>query len=558
MPNDTRYAAGLDYGTNSVRCLIVRAEDGAEIASAVAAYASGEEGILLEARNPDLARQHPRDYLDGTQKAVQVALELARQADPAFEPARVAGIGIDATGSTPLPIGPDHRPLAFQDRFANNLHAMAWLWKDHTATEEAASLTKQAKREHPEYLAKCGGTYSSEWFWAKMWHCARQAPEVSRAASHWIELSDWIPAVLTGTESQPSRNRCAAGHKGLYHDAWGGYPSDSFLGGLHPELARFRKPLGGVRAKSMNEPAGRLTDPWAAQLGLPGGMPVAVGALDAHFGAVGSGIRPGVLVKILGTSTCDIMVAPLDPPLPDVPGLCGMVPGSVLPGYYGLEAGQSAVGDLFNWWVHRIAPAGATHDRLSMEAGQLAPGESGLLALDWNNGNRTVLADQRLTGLLLGQTLATRPAEIYRALIEATAFGARMIMERFEDFGVRVEQVVTCGGIAEKSPLVMQIYADVTGRPMRISRSSQTCALGAAIAGAVVAGLHPSVPAACAAMTGVKSATYDPNPDSAQVYQELFPLYRALHDAFGTSQTALDMGAVMKRLLEIRDRVRNL
>lgn len=558
MAEAPRYALGLDYGTNSVRCLIVRVSDGHEVASAVSAYTRGDLGILLDPRNPDLARQHPRDYLDGTVSATRAAVAEARVAVPEFDPRSIDGIGVDATGSTPIPMGSDHAPVAFQERYAKDLNAMAWLWKDHTATEEAAQLTRRAREEHPEYLAKCGGVYSSEWFWAKLWHCARVAPEVMSAATHWIELSDWIPAVLTGTEASPARNICAAGHKGMYHESWGGYPSESFLGGLHPELARVRSRLGGTSARAIDSVAGSLTRAWAEALGLLEGIPVAVGALDAHSGAVGSGIRPGMLVKILGTSTCDILVAPMDPALPDIPGLCGIVPGSVLPGHYGLEAGQSAVGDLFEWWVRRIAPKGASHESLSEEALQMLPGESGLLALDWNNGNRTVLVDQRLTGLMLGQTLATRPSEIYRALIEATAFGARIIMERLEDYGVGVDQVVTCGGIAEKSPLVMQIYSDVTGRPMRISRSAQTCALGAAIAGAAVAGAHASLPAACAAMTGFKPTEYRPNPAATAVYEELFPLYRALHDAFGLSQVSFDMGAVMKRLLEIRDRVRNL
>jgi L-ribulokinase len=274
---------------------------------------------------------------------------------------------------------------------------------------------------------------------------------------------------------------------------------------------------------------------------------------------VGSGIGPGTLVKIIGTSTCDMMVVPVGEQLADIPGLCGIVNGSILPGYYGLEAGQSAVGDIFNWFVNFIQPGGkkaGSHGELTTRAAKIAPGESGLLALDWNNGNRTVLVDQRLTGLLLGQTLYTTPAEIYRALIEATAFGALTIINRFEEFGVRVEQIVNCGGIAEKNPLVMQIYADVTGRPMKVSRSAQTCALGAAIAGAVVAGAYPNCEAAQAAMTGLKARVYRPQPEANAVYKELYPLYRRLHDAFGTEEWNGNLYDVMKALLEIRKRVR--
>jgi L-ribulokinase len=293
--------------------------------------------------------------------------------------------------------------------------------------------------------------------------------------------------------------------------------------------------------------------------GLPAGIPVAVGAFDAHLGAVGSGIAAGTMVKIIGTSTCDMMVVPVGQSLADVPGLCGIVNGSILPGYYGLEAGQSAVGDIFNWFVNYIQPGGkkaGSHEELTKAATKLQPGESGLLALDWNNGNRTVLVDQRLTGLLLGQTLYTTPAEIYRALIEATAFGALTIINRFEEYGVKVEQIINCGGIAEKNPVVMQIYADVTGRPMKVSRSAQTCALGAAIAGAVVSGAYPNCEAAQRAMTCLKPRVFKPNPAAHAVYRELYALYKKLHDAFGTKEWNGNLFDVMKHLLEVRARVR--
>jgi L-ribulokinase len=296
---------------------------------------------------------------------------------------------------------------------------------------------------------------------------------------------------------------------------------------------------------------------------LPLGLPVAVGAFDAHLGGVGSGIAPGTLVKIIGTSTCDMMVVPLSEDLPDIPGLCGIVNGSILPGYYGLEAGQSAVGDIFNWFVNYLQPLGkklGSHETLSAAAAKLVPGESGLLALDWNNGNRNVLVDHRLTGLLLGQTLYTTPAEIYRALIEATAFGALTIINRFEEYGLKVGQIVNCGGIAEKNPLVMQIYADVTGRPIKISRSAQTCALGAAIAGAVVAGRkaggYDNFAEAQKAMTGLKPRVFKPNAAANGVYQRLYALYRKLHDAFGTPQSDGNLYGVMKALIEIRNQVR--
>ena len=313
------------------------------------------------------------------------------------------------------------------------------------------------------------------------------------------------------------------------------------------------------KAKAVDQAVGGLTQEWASKTGLRAGIPVAVGAFDAHLGGIGAGIAEGALVKIIGTSTCDMMVARNDRELPDIPGLCGIVDGSILPGYFGLEAGQSAVGDIFNWFVNYIQPGGkkaGSHEQLTRAAARVTPGASGLLALDWNNGNRTILVDQRLTGLLLGQTLYTTPGEIYRALVEATAFGALTIINRFEEYGVSVRQVVNCGGIAEKNPLVMQIYADVTGRPMKISRSAQTCALGAAIAGAVVAGKpaggHANFADAQQAMTALKAKVFKPDPAAHAVYRELYTLYRQLHDCFGTDAWKGDCSNVMKKLLEIR------
>jgi L-ribulokinase len=314
-----------------------------------------------------------------------------------------------------------------------------------------------------------------------------------------------------------------------------------------------------ARVRDVSAAAGQLTGDWAARTGLREGIPVAVGAFDAHLGAIGAGIAPGTLVKIIGTSTCDIAVWPLKAKLADIPGLCGIVSGSVLPDCYGLEAGQSAVGDIFNWFVNYIQPGGAeagSHEALTRGAGRLRAGESGLLALDWNNGNRTVLVDQRLTGLLLGQTLYTTPAEIYRALIEATAFGALTIINRFEEYGVRISQVVNCGGIAEKNPLVMQIYADVTGRPMKVSRSAQTCALGAAVAAAVVAGVHRDFTSAIGAMTGLKPRVFKPDAAAHAVYRDLYSLYSVLHDAFGKARGQGGLHAVMKQLIDLRARVR--
>jgi L-ribulokinase len=558
-----RYAIGLDYGTNSVRSVLVNVANGREVATAVWGYEHGTEGVIL-GNDPNLARQHPADYLKGGEAVIKRALADAKRGLKSFSPDQVIGIGVDTTGSTPLPVDGDGEPLAFQKRFARDPAAMAWLWKDHTGVAEAEEITALAERMRPHYLAKCGGTYSSEWFFSKLLHCLRTSPKVFAAAYTWVEIADWIPAALTDTMAPDKLTvgMCAAGHKAMYNDAWGGYPDKRFLAKLDPKLGELRGRLQN-KAYTIDRAVGGLSERWAKRTGLPAGIPVAVGAFDAHLGAVGAGISPGTLVKIIGTSTCDMMVASLKEELPDIPGLCGIVPESILPGYYGLEAGQSAVGDIFNWFVNYVAPGGpkqGSHDALSRDAAKLKPGESGLLALDWNNGNRTVLVDTRLTGLLLGQTLYTRPAEIYRALIEATAFGALTIINRFEEYGVKARQVVNCGGIAEKNPLVMQIYADVTGRPMKISRSAQTPALGAAMAGAVVAGKkaggHSGYRAAQKAMSGLKPKVYLPNRQAQAVYAELYALYKQLHDGFGTAEWQGTMHNVMKDLLAIRARVR--
>ena len=554
-----RYTIGLDYGTNSVRALIVNVANGAEIAAAVWGYEHGTAGVIL-GRDPNLARQHPADYLKGAAITIRQALALAKQSVKGFEAGQVIGIGVDTTGSTPLPVDANGQPLVFQKKFAGNPAAMAWLWKDHTGIAEAAEITALAGKMRPPYLAKCGGTYSSEWFFSKILKCLRTAPAVFQAAHSWIELSDFVPAALTGT-LHPDKfiaGICAAGHKAMYSATWGGYPDKAFLSKLDPKLGALRDRLP-TRVLTVDSAVGALTADWAKQTGLPAGIPVTVGAFDAHTGAIGAGVKPGTLVKIIGTSTCDISVRVNTAKLADIPGVCGIVNGSVVPGYFGIEAGQSAVGDIFNWWVDYIQPGGKmalSHRQLDEAALKLQPGESGLLALDWNNGNRTILVDQQLTGLLLGQTLYTTPVEVYRALVEATAFGALTIINRYEEYGVKISEVVNCGGIADKSALVMQTYADITGRPMKISRSAQTCALGSAIAAAVVAGAHKDFAAAQKKMTGLKPKVYKPNPKAHAVYKELYALYKQLHDAFGTIQWNGNLHGVMKKLIEIRSRVR--
>jgi L-ribulokinase len=554
-----KYTIGLDYGTNSVRALVVDIANGREVGTAVWNYEHGTAGVILS-RDPNLARQHPADYLKGAEVSIKKALADAKRTVRGFKPEQVIGIGVDTTGSTPLPVDQNGQPLAFDKKFAENPAAMAWLWKDHTGVAEAVEITDLARKIRPQYLAKCGGVYSSEWFWSKILHCLRTAPEVFAAANSWMELADYVPAALTGAEAPDKLTVgiCAAGHKAMFNVMWGGYPDAEFLSQLDPQLGELRKRLC-LRVRAVDSAVGGLTAAWAKKTGLAAGIPVAVGAFDAHLGAIGCGVAPGTLVKIIGTSTCDIAVWPGLEKLADIPGLCGIVNGSVLPGFYGLEAGQSGVGDIFNWWVDYIQPGGKktlSHADLDKAAAKLQPGESGLLALDWNNGNRTILVDQRLTGLLIGQTLYTTPVEIYRTLVEATAFGALTIINRFEEYGVKIDRVINCGGIAEKSPLTMQIYADVTGRAMKVSRSAQTCALGAAIAGAVVAGAHKDFASAQKLMTGLKAKIYRPNSKAHAVYRELYAIYKILHDAFGTHEWNGNLHDVMKRLIDIRNRAR--
>jgi L-ribulokinase len=547
------FTLGIDFGTNSARSLVVRCSDGAELGACVANYKSGRQGVLLDPRDTHLARQYPGDYLVALQQSVRGALTAAKR-NRGFTASKIVGIGVDTTGSSPIPVDRTNRPLALQQKWKRNMAAQCWLWKDHTSWREAGQITEIARRMRPEFVAKCGNTYSSEWFWSKIWHCLLVAPDVFRAAHSWVELADWIPSVLAGVDD-PSlvvRGICAAGHKALYSDDWGGLPDSKFLSALDPRLAELRGRLYD-RAFDALTPAGSLSPAWSQKLGIPLGIPIAIGEFDVHYGAIGCGIREGTLVKVIGTSTCDCAVVSSKRRVPDIPGICGIVPGAILPGFYGIEAGQSAVGDIFNWWVETICGGdSALHGKLSAEAARQEPGQSGLIALDWHNGNRTVLVDPRLSGMLVGCTLHTTRSEIYRALIESTAFGARMIIERLKEYGVPIRRIVCAGGIAEKNPLLMQVYADVTGCALFVAGSSQACALGAATAAAVIAGVYKDFRAAQRAMTGLGKTRYKPHPGRRRAYARLYAEYRRLHDGFGGVQRNTDLSQVMKALLDFR------
>jgi L-ribulokinase len=552
------FTLGVDYGTNSVRALVVDCATGEELGVSVFNYPSGHQGVLLDKNNHHLARQHPGDHLVGLEKSVRAALADAAKKN-GFSPDKVIGIGVDTTGSSPIPVDAKNVPLGCHPEWAKNLNAQCWLWKDHTSHNEAAEITRLAAKHRPQYIAKCGNTYSSEWFWSKIWHCLKTDPAAFDAAYSWVELADFIPSVLSGINDPKKvvRGVCCAGHKALYCDEWNGLPDKEFLSLLDPKLAALRDRLYD-KAHDATVAAGSLCPEWAKKLGLPVGIPIAIGEMDVHYGAIGSGIKEGVLVKAMGTSTCDCAVVQAGKKVADIPGICGIVKGAILPGFYGIEAGQSAVGDIFKWFIEVVCLGdGKLYVQLEQEAKSQRPGQNGLLALDWNNGNRTILVDPMLSGLLVGQTLYSTRAEIYRALIEATAYGARAIIERIKEYGVPIDVVVCCGGIAEKSAMTMQIYADITGCAMRVSGSSQACALGSAVSAAVLAGKakggYDSFPEAQAKMTSLKDIVYEPKPENQKVYDDLYALYRLLHDSFGGVKNNADLSGVMKELIRIKE-----
>ena len=564
----SKFAIGLDFGTNSCRSVIVDLSNGDELANHVFPYPTGEAGVIVDPADPNVARQNPADYVLGIEITITESIKKAEKIYPEFNPKNIIGIGVDTTGSSPLPVDSNGMPLCFNEKYKNNSAAYVWLWKDHTSYEEAAAITNKAVKIRPHYLANIGGVYSSEWFWSKLWKCQKTENEIFKAAHSFVEICDWIPAHLCGNLKPENikRSVCAAGHKAMFNESWDGLPDAEFLSELSPELAEFRERLFS-KAYPAEEKFGNLSTEWSEKLGLTTDVAVAVGAFDAHMGAVGAGVGSGTLVKILGTSTCDIMVSPNSEHLADIPGVCGVVDGSVKGGYYGIEAGQSAVGDIFLWYVNNFVPDkyGSSLDEkfenLEGSASKMKPGESGILALDWNNGNRTILVDVRLTGLVLGQTLHTKPHEIYRALVEATAFGALAIIDRIEENGIKINEVVNCGGLAIKNSMLMQIYADITNKPMKVSRSEQTPALGAAIFGAVAAGVkvggYPDVETAQNEMTGTNKV-YNPIPENHEVYKKLYKLYRQLHDGFGIKDQNISMYNVMKEILDIKESVRRV
>tara|TARA_R110000850_G_scaffold32099_11_gene88049 strand:- start:2848 stop:4515 length:1668 start_codon:yes stop_codon:yes gene_type:complete len=543
------YALGLDYGSDSVRALLVDTVTGAEVASHVVHYPRWAKGLYCEPA-ADQFRQHPLDYLESLE---QVLDGLWQQA-PQGAAQSVVGLSFDTTGSTPIAVDAEGTALALKPEFAENPNAMFVLWKDHTAVREAAEFTAAAGQAPENYLKYEGGIYSSEWYWSKALHVMRVDKAVAEAAYMWVEHCDWMSAMLTGT-THPDvfrMGRCAAGHKVMWHESWGGYPPNEFFTGVDPLLDGFSQRLP-AEAFCSDERVGGLTAEWAERLGLPEGIAVGFSAFDCHMGAVAANVQPGVLTKIMGTSTCDITIASHEA-IGDncVRGICGQVDGSVIPGMVGLEAGQSAFGDLYAWFKRLVnGPAiqvieqsehldAATRERLLAEledksliamsaaAAKLEPGKSGVTALDWVNGRRTPDADQTVSGAITGLKMGSTSAEVFRALVEATAFGARAIIERFRAEGVAVDSVVAIGGISKKSDFVMQTCADVWNCPIDVLESEQSCALGAAIFAATVGGAHPNVASAQKAMGSSVTQTYQPNAQAAAIFDELYQQYQAL------------------------------
>jgi L-ribulokinase len=543
----SKYTIGLDYGTDSVRSLIVNVATGEEVASAVFNYPRWKKGMYCNAPKNQF-RQHPQDYLDGLEYTITEALKQA----PADVAENVVGISVDTTGSTPVAVDEKGVPLSLTPGFQENPNAMFVLWKDHTAVKEAEEINQLARKWDIDFTKFEGGIYSSEWFWAKLLHVIREDAGVFRAAWSWVEHCDWIPAILTGNTNPKTlkRSRCAAGHKAMWHEAFEGLPSEDFLVALDPLLSGLRDRLY-KETYTCDVSAGKLTPEWAEKLGLSTDVFVGVGAFDAHLGAVGAEIEPYYLSKVMGTSTCDMLIAPMEE-VGDklVSGICGQVDGSIVPGMLGLEAGQSAFGDIYAWFkrvlewpLQNILAETKLVDeatkqklidetsdkiiaKLSEEAAKIPIAESGIVALDWMNGRRTPDANQNLKGAIAGLNLGSDAPRIFRALVEATAFGSKAINDRFISEGVRIDGVIALGGVAKKSPFVMQIVADVLNMPIKVARSEQACALGSAMAAAVVAGVYPNTAEAQKKMGGGIETEYQPIPENVEKYKLLYEQYK--------------------------------
>jgi L-ribulokinase len=545
--NTKKYVIGLDYGSDSVRSVLVDTADGTELVSSVFNYPRWQDGKYCNPATNQF-RQHPLDYLEGLESTIKSALD---QCD-AEVVKNVVGLTVDTTGSTPVAVNKEGTPLSLTDEFAENPNAMFVLWKDHTAVGEAEEINELARSWGGTDFTKFeGGIYSSEWFWAKLLHVIRGDEKVRNAAFSWVEHCDWIPAILTGMTDplKIKRSRCAAGHKAMWHEEFGGLPDEQFLIKLDPLLAGLKDRLF-KDTYTADVAVGTLSKEWAEKLGLPSSVIVGAGTFDAHAGAVGGEIEAYTLSKVMGTSTCDMLVAPADEAGDKlVKGICGQVDGSIVPGMLGLEAGQSAFGDIYAWFkkvlmwptielLQKSTQIDVTTReklveevsngiiaKLSEEASKIPIGESGIVALDWMNGRRTPDANQALKGAVLGLSLGSDAPRIFKALVEATCFGSKKIVDRFLDEGIPIRNVVALGGVAKKSPFVMQVMADVLNMPIKVAKSEQTPALGAAMLAATAAGVYKTVEDAKKAMGGGFDAEYQPIPQNVEQYKALYQKY---------------------------------
>jgi len=554
-----KYVIGIDYGTDSVRSVVVDTTNGKIVGTSVFEYPRWKKGLFCDP-SINQFRQHPLDYIEGLEKSVKGAIagltpEVVNS---------IAGITVDTTGSTPVAVDIDGTPLSMKPGFENNPDAMFVLWKDHTAVKEAAEINNLARMWGGIDFTKYeGGIYSSEWFWAKILHVLRHSDEIRKNAWSWIEHCDWIPALLTGKTNplEINRSRCAAGHKAMWHEDFNGLPDEKFLVKLDPVLSGLRGRLFS-KTYTCDTEVGNLSEEWAKRLGLTTNVKVGAGTFDAHTGAVGGEIKPYQLVKVMGTSTCDMIVAPMSE-VGDklVAGICGQVDGSIIPGMLGLEAGQSAFGDIYAWFVQllmwpvnniisemswldeksRTKIREETSEKiiaeLSKQAELIPLDETAIIALDWMNGRRTPDANQALKGAITGLSLGSNAPRIFKALVESTAFGSKMINERFISEGIRIDGVIAIGGVAKKNPFVMQIVADILNMPIKVATSEQTCALGSAMAASVVAGVYKDIPSAQKAMGGGFEKEYYPDPVRAKKYDILFNKYKVLGSFIEKNQT---------------------
>jgi len=545
-----KYVIGLDYGTDSVRCVVVDTSNGETAGTAVFEYPRWKQGLYCDP-SANRFRQHPLDYIEGMEYSIKEALKDL----PGEVTDNIAGITVDTTGSTPVAVDREGVPISLKPGFEDDPDAMFVLWKDHTAVREAAEINELARSwGGTDYTKFEGGVYSSEWFWAKILHVMRSSEKVRGNSFSWVEHCDWIPALLTGNTDPLTlkRSRCAAGHKAMWHEDFNGLPDEKFLVMLDPILAGLRERLF-TNTFTCDVSAGTMSEEWAGRLGMPAGVKVGTGAFDAHLGAIGGEISPYQLIKVMGTSTCDMIVSPMDD-VGDklVAGICGQVDGSIIPGMLGLEAGQSAFGDVYAWfgkllmwpvteiiqkmtWLDeqtknkiRTETSDRIINELTRQAESLSDDETAIVALDWLNGRRTPYANQELKGAIAGLSLGSDAPRVFKSLGEATAFGSRMRNDRFVSEGVRIDGVIAIGGVAKKSPYVMQIVADVLNMPIKVASSDQTCALGSAMAAAVMAGIHSDFETAQKAMGGGFEKEYKPDPVRAKRYEELYVKYKKL------------------------------